>query len=82
MAAPKPNEELITTDKNVLRFYRAFIAEHGSEPSYKQVGEGCALTVSGARYALMRLKDKGFLQDKKITQIRLTLSMKGRKVEL
>ena len=82
MAGPKPNHELLTTDKNALRFYREYLDQHGHAPSYQQVGDAIGLTMSGARYALQRLRDKGYMQEKPVTAVRLVLSMKGRKVEL
>lgn len=82
MAAPKPNEELLTTDKNALRFYRQYLDEHGHTPTYQQVADATELSPSGARYALQRLRDKGYLQEKPVTAMRLTLSAKGRAVKL
>lgn len=82
MAAHKPNEELLTTDKNALRFYRQYLEEHGHTPTYQQVANATDLSVSGARYAIQRLRDKGYLQEKPITEMRLTLSAKGKAVKL
>jgi SOS-response transcriptional repressor LexA len=82
MPGPKPNQELLTTDKNALRFYRQYVEEHGHSPTYQQVADATELSPSGARYALQRLRDKGYLQEKPITAMRLTLSAKGKAVKL
>lgn len=82
MTGPKPNHELLTTDKSALKFYRDYFEQHGHTPTYQQVGDAIGLTPSGARYALQRLRDKGYLQEKPITAMRLTLSAKGKAAKL
>lgn len=82
MTGPKPNHELLTTDKNALRFYREYVEQHGHSPSYQRVASAIGLTPSGARYALQRLRDKGYLQEKPVTAVRLTLSAKGKAAKL
>lgn len=75
------NEELTTVQKKALLFVQAYIEEHGKPPSIRVLGEHLGCFVSSAAATLKRLQDKGFLEKKaqRITEVRLRLSVKGRK---
>ncbi len=82
MPAGKPNLELTTTEKELLRAYREHLEKYGAPPSLRQLGEYIGVVHSAANYLLQRLRDKGYMQEKKITSTRLMLSSKGKKVAL
>ncbi len=79
MPPPKPNEELTTTQRKVLRAYRAHLDKHGAEPSLRVLGAAVGIEWSGVRYQLQRLQAMGYIAAKKVTRVQLSLSAKGRK---
>lgn len=82
MAESKPNYELTTVEKEALRVYREHIDKYGAPPSLRQLGQYLDMVHSAAGTLLRRLRDKGYMQEKKITVTRLMLSSKGKKAPL
>ena len=78
----KPNQELTTREKDVLRAYREHLDNFGVAPSIAQLARMLDVARNTIQWAFNKLQIKGYLQEKKVTAIRLTLSQKGRKVEL
>lgn len=76
------NKELTTTEKELLRHYREHLDKFGAPPSLRQLGTYLSIAHSAVSHALKRLKLKGYMTPQKITQVRLRLSAKGKKVEL
>jgi SOS-response transcriptional repressor LexA len=78
----KPNQELTTREREVLKAYRDHLEAHGYPPTNAQLARQFELSWNSIKWAIDHLMKKGYLQEKKVTAIRLTLSQKGRKVEL
>ncbi len=76
------NTELTSSEKDTLKVYRAFLAKHKTPPSGRQLAALCGIGETTVRYQLRRLMMKGYLREKPVTEMRLTLSAKGRKVPL
>lgn len=74
--------ELTTSEKDILRGYRAWLERYGVEPSYRQLAREIGVDWSTVRYGLKRMVVKGYMKERPVTQIRLTLNAKGKKVEL
>jgi len=74
--------ELTTSEKDTLRAYREWFTQHGVEPSYRQLARVLGVDYSAVRYSLKRMVVKGYMKERPVTQIRLTLNAKGKKVEL
>ncbi len=79
MAAIKPNDELTTTERRLLLAYREHLEKYGAPPSLRQLGEYIGIVHSAAAYLLKRLQEKGYMQEKRVTSVRLMLSPKGKK---
>jgi SOS-response transcriptional repressor LexA len=82
MAESKPNYELTTIEKEALRLYREHLEKYGAPPSLRQLGRQLDMVHSGVAHLLGRLRDKGYMQERKVTAVRLMLSSKGKKVAL
>lgn len=74
------NKELTTTEKNVLLRYREEFDATGEPPNITAMARDLKMQRSSVVYAIKTLKEKGYMQDKRITVVRLTPSAKGRKV--
>ena len=82
MADSKPNHELTSIEKEAVRVYREHIDKYGAPPSLRQLGQYLNMVHSAAHHLLGRLRDKGYMQEKKVTVTRLMLSAKGKKAPL
>jgi DNA-binding MarR family transcriptional regulator len=82
MAAHKPNEELTTTEKNALIAYRDHLERFGAPPTLRWIAKQVGVVHSAAGYLMKRLREKGYMQEKKVTATRLVLSQKGKKAPL
>lgn len=45
----------------VFVFVALYIHDHGYPPVQREIATGCSLSMSGARHALLRLYDAGYL---------------------
>lgn len=83
MTKPKPNSELTTIQMELLRQYRQHVEQNrGKTPTVRWLAEQLDVYPNTIQHHLGRLRVLGYLQEKKITAIRIKLSAKGRKVPL
>lgn len=76
---PVPNMELTTLEKKILAEWRRVETATGAGPSLKHLAEHCGVYPNAIVHAKRQLKKKGFLTEKRVTAIRLTLSRKALK---
>lgn len=79
---PRPNSELSTTEKEVLRIYREHIEAHGQPPSVAHVARMVGCMRNTVYASLKSLAKKGYYRERPVTETRLVLSSKGKKVQL
>jgi hypothetical protein len=79
MASYARNTELTSREKQALGFYKGHLEKFKAPPSYRQLAAYLGCWPNAARYLVLRLQEKGYLVEKKITAIRLTVSTKGKK---
>lgn len=78
----EPNMELTTSEKKLIRAYRSYSGTTGKDPSQNWLAAELGVNVNSVRWAMRKLKEKGFMTEKKVTTKRLVLSAKGKRVEL
>lgn len=79
---PRENHELSTTEKDVLRVYREHVEAHGAPPTVTWVAQEVGCMRNTVYASLKSLAKKGYMTEKPVTQMRLKLSAKGKKVAL
>jgi SOS-response transcriptional repressor LexA len=79
----KPNLELTTGEKEVLRHYLLHCKRHGAPPTIRQLCEHMgSKNPNTAQGYLKRLQAKGYLEGRPVTVIRFKLTPKAKKVAL
>jgi len=79
----KPNLELTTGEKEVLRYYLLHCKRHGAPPTIRQLCEHMgSKNPNTAQGYLKRLQAKGYLEGRPVTVIRFKLTPKAKKVAL
>ena len=79
----KPNLELTTGEKEVLRYYRKHWERHGVPPTVRQLADHMgSKNPNTAQGYLRRLQAKGYLEGKPVTLIRLKLTNKAKRATL
>jgi Mn-dependent DtxR family transcriptional regulator len=79
---PRENLELTTTEKEVLAVCREHKEAHGVIPPVTLIANKLGVYRNTVYNALRNLQRKGHLVERPITEMRLTLSAKGKKVGL
>lgn len=76
------NRELTTREKIALKHYREHFEKYSVEPTIRQLAAYLDVYPNAAAGVLKSLQRKGFLGERPVTKMRLTLSDKGKKVAL
>jgi DNA-binding MarR family transcriptional regulator len=79
MPAATPNYELRTIEKKALAYYRSCVDKYGAPPSTAALAAHLGVVATGAKYILLCLGKKGFVEVKeegRVTRLRLTLKGK------
>lgn len=79
MRGPKPNTELTTMQKDLLRLYAEHESTYRAPPTQRWLAERLGVYQSAVAYQLKRLTMLGWLKERPITAMRLELSSKARK---
>lgn len=74
-----PNLELTTRQKQAWEAIKKFHDKHQALPSQRKLGELLGISGNAAYNLIVQLTQKGWLEEKPVTQIRLTLGSKGLK---
>ena len=82
MAKTTPNDELTSNDRKVLAAFRKHVEQYKCEPTTRQLAEELGVYPNAITWAFKKLRSKGYLEDKKITVIRIKLSERGKKAPL
>ena len=72
-------EDLTAVLAETLRVYKA-LADAGSPPTVRQLAEELGISRPGAYVRLKRLRELGYLTMPPVTQTRLRVTAKGKKV--
>jgi Mn-dependent DtxR family transcriptional regulator len=72
-------EDLTAALAETLRVYKA-LADAGSPPTVRQLAEELGISRAGANVRLRRLRELGYLTMPPITQTRLRVTAKGKKI--
>lgn len=79
MGAARPNTELSTTQKDLLRLYKEHMDTFRAPPTQRWLAERLGIYQSAVAYQLKRLTQLGWLKERPITAMRLELSSKAKK---
>ena len=79
MGAPKPNTELSTLQKDLLRLYKEHETTFRAPPTQRWLADRLGIYQNAVAYQLKRLAALGWLKERPITAVQLVLSSKGKK---
>lgn len=74
------NTELTTNEKLVIRAIQDHEDLHGKLPGKKWIAERCSIHINTVHNVFRSLREKGYMRERNVTVVRLTLSAKAKRV--
>ncbi len=76
---PPKNLELTTAERLFIKHWKAHVAAYRKPPTQRWLADQLDCYVNSVQHLQKKLKEKGYLREKKITATRLELSAKASK---
>jgi Mn-dependent DtxR family transcriptional regulator len=75
----KPNTELTSSEKAAWIAWGKHVTKNGTPPSVRQLAALLEVSPNAAHYTIGKLREKGYLAERQVTETRLMLTSKGKK---